>query len=759
MFGSGFGGGLGMGVTFSLSNQASGPAAAAGTSITNLSNSVSQAQERINAASSRITSGLFGVVAAVSALMMPFVSALKASTEFNFQVTRSISLAGQGLAQARMLKEEAFRLGSTSAFNATEVAEASAELSQSGFMIEQQLKMLPGLANMATAGLVSLKYAAGLASDVMYQFGKSVEDIPKIGDVIVEAANRSNMTVENFGSAIKYFGPTSKLFGISLEEAAGYIEIMANSGMRGSIGTRAFGTALANLAHPTKQASELMRALGFDAYDQAGNFKGLEGVVRNLQSSVSGLNNKQRDAFLSIVFGNEAIQEITQLLTLEYKTIENGTEVVYKGADALHYFTQKNMEAIGTSERVSRGIMNNLKGDLKLLSSAFETLKIKIGDVQEGPLRGVVQGTREWIMMITNLVNTKFGQWVVGVSAATAVLASVIITLGFVTTILIPSIWAMVTAFGALMVTLAPFLLTGAAIVGVIVLIKESLDEFFSFMEGGQKASGFMGLMQRLGAVLYSVYEIWTSWNGETFTLSGKLHDALQRIGLLDFVLNLATWIVRIKEFFKGVVESAVFLYVVIEEVFTYAKESILSFLLTLESMGLGIDKLTGNLDTFRLLGNVVGFVVSTIARPFIILGMVIGTVANAMEFLIKNFKEVIKLIPGLGWAYGIYDAIKTKDIGNLPGISMFTKTENTFAGKGKILPGTDMNGEFSMSNIRNRQGEILAGMGIDSDTQAQIKAPQGSNMQQTFVLPVYLDSEKISEKVIEKQNLNNARQ
>jgi TP901 family phage tail tape measure protein len=749
MFGSG---GLGFGIAFTLTNNATGPANAAGQAVLNLQNVVSNAASSIQSASSAITSGIVATVTAVMMLLGPFQQAVEASTEFNFQISRAAAMGQFNAEQVSQLKQAAFDLGLTTMYDALAIAETEVVLTQAGYAVQQQLEMLPGLTDLATAGVVELDYAANVASDTLFQFGLATKDMDRVADVIVNAANMSNMSVQDFAGAMKYFGPTAKGFNIMLEESAGYIEMMANSGMRGSVGTRAFGTSLANLASPSKQAAEMMAEIGFNAFDSAGKFIGLEQMVRKFQGSISGLTEKEQKAAISVIFGNESIQEMLQLLNMEYRAIENGSEVIYKGADALHYFTQKNLEAKGVAAQVAAGIRDNLKIDIKMLTAAFETFKIKMGDILEDSLRDIVQEMRQWVISASALMDTDFGKWLVIAGASVATLASGMIVLGFVITILIPAIWSMVTAVGALMIELAPIIAVVGLVVGLFILAKKSIDEFNSMSESG---TGFIGFMQKVGGILMSVYEIWTSWNGSTFTLSEQLHDALQKIGLLDFVLSLATWIVRIKEFFNGLIEGVILTYVIIEAAAISIYDSIMSVIHSFDEMGLSLSKITGETEPFRLFGFYVGFVAKMISIPLLVLTTIFNVLASAIEFVVVNFKEFMKLPT-------FYPMLKLLDLftdyeyeGGMPSFKNTFKNNND---QGKILfSGTATSG-FNMGSIMNRQAEIMAGLGIRSDGTGTATSTVGPQSPYTIILQNMMDSEMISEKVFEKEALKNAR-
>lgn len=750
MFGSGD---LGMGVTFSLRDNATAGAQAAGQSVTNLERVVNHASTTIQNAAARITSGIVATVTAVTLLMGPFAAAVDTSSEFNFQISRAGAVSRATAQEITMLKDKALELGNATMFNAIQIAKAEFVLSQAGFAVQQQMEILPPLIDLATAGVVSLEYAAGVATDTLYQFGLGTQDMTRVADVIVNAANMSMVSVENFGNAMKYLGPTAKLFGIELEEAAGYIELMANSGMRGSIGTRAFGTALLNLASPSKLASESMMALGFDAYDASGKFVGLTQMVRMLQSAVSGLTNKERDRHLGIIFGNEAIQEIVQLMTLEFTAIENGTEVVYRGADALEYFTQKNREAGGVAAEVSSAMRDNLHTDFKLLAASLETLRIKMGDILEGPLRPLVQNLRAFVQQVQGFLSTKFGQVLFLTAAAAAALFSAMIVLGFVFTILLPSVWAMVTAMGALMIELAPFIAIGLAIVGVIYMMKKAFDEFNEVMSNeSAPATGFMGLLQRIGGVMAAVVEIWSTWNGETFTLSEQMHDALERIGILDFVLNLATWIVRAKELFNGFVEGLVMVYVIVEQTVGAVMESLGDLVDSLEDIGIPIKKLTGDLGIFKSIGTVLATFALISVLPLILLGQAIAFVSNAIEFLIVNFKELVALIPSLA------ASVATGNFGAFATALGATDFKNTFNKDGTVTQAVG-EGSFDFGNIAARHAEIMAMLNAGNNPAPTTpgESPAGKPVE-NYILQTILDGEKIAEEVLNKEQLKNGR-
>jgi TP901 family phage tail tape measure protein len=752
MFGSGD---LGMGVTFSLRDQASAAAAAAGQSIVRLDRVVANAQRSIQDAANKITSGLIAVTTSVLLLVGPFASALEASGEFNFQIARAGAISKASAADIERLRASAIDYGNDSIYTATEIAKSYFVLSQAGYAVNQQIEMLPNLMNLATAGVVSLEYAATVASDTMYQFGLTTRDMKRIGDVIVQSANQSMVSVENFSAAMKYFGPHAKTFQISLEEAAAYIEVMANSGMRGSVGTRAFGTALTEFARPGKIASEVLKELFGNSmpFWENGKFIGLIEMVRKLEDVFQEKNPQYILNKLAGVFNAEAMQEINQLLTLEMEVIQDGISTIYKGADALEYFTQQNMIAGDVAEKVSKGVMNNYKMEVKLLTGAFETLKITIGSILEGPLRPFVRFIKDAIVAIQGFVQTRFGSFLVQVAAGAAAAAATITVLGFAVGVLIPAVWSLVTAMAALLIELWPFILAGALVAGAIGLLIKSFKDFQAVMNGEQEpAKGFMGLLQRIGGVLMGVYEVWTTWNGETFTMSEQLHNALQKIGILDFVLTLSTWVVRIKEFFTGMIEGLVLVYVVFEQTFSYLWQTFNDFIDVLEELGLPIRKLIGDVGLFRMVGMALGLAIGTMLMPIKILATVLSFILQTLELIVVNFKEIAKI------GFGAMMTIITRDPSWLKQSWDQADFKNPFSRSDESGTIQKSKGVFDYGSLMNRQSEIMTGLGLKKEAPSGVVGPMPKS-NDIFHIHNYIDGEKVSDQIINKLEIKSARQ
>ena len=92
------------------------------------------------------------------------------------------------------------------------------------------------------------------------------------------------------------------------------IGVLSNNSIKGGAATRALTTAISNLSKPTKEAQTALDSLNVKAYDAQGKFVGLENVFKQVYIATKDLSDKQRDAALATIFGNESLAEAQIIL-------------------------------------------------------------------------------------------------------------------------------------------------------------------------------------------------------------------------------------------------------------------------------------------------------------------------------------------------------------------------------------------------------------------------------------------------------------
>lgn len=265
-----------------------------------------------------------------------------------------------------ILRDEAKRLGAETVWSAVEVTEAEMLLAQAGFSVQETVAALPGLLDLASSGGLDLASATDIAAGTLRAFGLEAENAAHIADVLAVAASATNSDVAGLGESMKYVGPAAKALGIDVEQTTAALGMLANANIKGSQAGTTLRSALTRLAKPTKQSSDMMKRLGFNAFDSTGKMLPMHELVRNLQKSTSGLTEQQRANAMATIFGQEAMSGMLAL--------------VEQGPDALKDLTQSLYESDGAAKQMAETRLDNLAGQMTILKSAVEGMKIELGE-------------------------------------------------------------------------------------------------------------------------------------------------------------------------------------------------------------------------------------------------------------------------------------------------------------------------------------------------------------------------------------------
>lgn len=279
----------------------------------------------------------------------------------------SVQAVSQATAdEMRILKDEAKRLGAETEWSAVQVTEAEMLLSQAGFKVQETVGALPGLLDLASAGGLDLANATDIAAGTLRAFGMEAEQAGHVADVLAVASSATNSDVMGLGESMKYVGPAAKAMGIDVEQATATLGMLANANIKGSQAGTTLRSALTRLAKPTKQSSDMMKQLGFNAFDAQGKMLPMHEVIANLQKSTSGLTEQQKANAMATIFGQEAMSGMLAL--------------VEQGPDALKELTQSLYDSEGAASKMAETRLDNLAGQMKILKSATEGMKIELGE-------------------------------------------------------------------------------------------------------------------------------------------------------------------------------------------------------------------------------------------------------------------------------------------------------------------------------------------------------------------------------------------
>ena len=313
-------------------------------------------------------------------------SALQVGMNFDASMSNVYGLMSSlNLTQMQMdaLRDTAREMGATTKFSASEAADAMGYMALAGWDDAQVIAGIPGVLNLAAAANMDLAKASDIVTDTMTPFGLAAERAGEAADVFAYAQANSNTTVEGLGEAMKYAAPTADAFGMSLQDTAAAMGVLANAGIKGSQG----GTTLnAMLRDMKKNADNGRIAIGKTKValtNADGSYRSYAAIIRDIDKATSSMTASQRDAALGAIFGDESLKGI--LATLK------------QGPDALDDMTAGLYACGGAAADMAATMGDNLKGDLAILESGAQEMAIALSDWLVPAARGVVQGVTDLI--------------------------------------------------------------------------------------------------------------------------------------------------------------------------------------------------------------------------------------------------------------------------------------------------------------------------------------------------------------------------
>lgn len=209
----------------------------------------------------------------------------------------------QAAAKARELGAD-LKIPGTSAAKA---ADAMLELAKAGQTSTSSIANARAAMQLAAADNLSAADAARYLGDVMDQFGLSSNNAGRAADVLAAGANAASGGLQDIYTAMSYTGPVANQLGVSLEDTAAAVAMLARSGILGSKAGTSLRGMLTNLAKPTAQMREGLREMGIEAWDAQGNFKGLRTVIEGFEQAEHKMSQKDFLGSLAKVVGKPAL--------------------------------------------------------------------------------------------------------------------------------------------------------------------------------------------------------------------------------------------------------------------------------------------------------------------------------------------------------------------------------------------------------------------------------------------------------------------
>lgn len=315
-----------------------------------------------------------GLAGGVAALASQFKQVMSIGMDWTNNMNTLTAVTGASAEQLKAAGAAARALGNDitlPATSANDAASAMTELAKGGFTVQQSMDAAKGSLQLAAAAGITATQAATIQSQALQAFGLRAGDAGKMSDTLANAANASSAEITDVAQALQQAGTVANQFGLSAEDTAAAIALLANNGIQGSDAGTLLKSSLLALTDQGKPAREAIRELGLNVYDAQGRFVGLHELFGQLGEASKTMTNEQYQAATATLFGSDAMRL---------------AGVAAKDGSASYDLVRTAIDRQGAAADVAAAKTKGLPGAWERVKNGIEALQLKAYDAAEGPL-------------------------------------------------------------------------------------------------------------------------------------------------------------------------------------------------------------------------------------------------------------------------------------------------------------------------------------------------------------------------------------
>lgn len=456
--------------------------------ISSAQDSISNGLSRIGDSFRSLENGFNQIGGALTGLTAPLAVAggvgLKAAADFD-SLMKQIEIFGNVSGdQLEQVRQYAIKLGADTKFSTEQAAQAYLELLKSGQTLEQATATLPTVLDLAAAGELDLGRAAGIVSSGLAIYKLKAEDAARVSDALAKAANASRAEVSDLGDALTTAGPVASQYGLSIEDTAAALGVLANNGIMGLEAGTQLKSMLLNLHRPTDDVKGALEQLGVNLYDAQGNARNFNDIIKELDTALDKLPVEKQNELMQTLGGSYGITAMNAL----------------RAAGGIGDMMEQ-MDKAPAAKTLAEAFMNTFKGLIESLQGSIESLWIQtltpfMNDVLAPLVKqiiAVVNSFTEWAQKNPELTNT-----IVKVLAALVAVGPILLLLGKGLGLIISLFSGVGTVIG---VVLGPVGLLIAGIIALYLAFRDNVGGIRTFLEPiiKQVIGGFQTLFGVLG--------------------------------------------------------------------------------------------------------------------------------------------------------------------------------------------------------------------------------------------------------------------
>ena len=253
-------------------------------------------------------------------------------------------------AEFAALKANARQLGASTRFTSAQVAGLQLSYSKLGFASGEITKVTEGTLALAQATGSDLARSAEVAGGTLRGFNLDVSETGRVTDVMAASFSSSALDMEKFAESMKLVAPIANQAGVSIEETSALLSVLADASLSGSMAGTALRRILNELAATGKPFGEALADL---------TAKGL-----------------------TLADANDEVGRRAQVALL----------ILAKNGDKLAKLKSAYEGSAGAAKEMADVMDSGLGGSMARLGSAWDELKISLGESLAPLAHGLIDG-------------------------------------------------------------------------------------------------------------------------------------------------------------------------------------------------------------------------------------------------------------------------------------------------------------------------------------------------------------------------------
>lgn len=350
----------------------------------------------------KTTASFMAAGLAIGSLVKGFQAGTKEIIDFDQALKNLQAITKATDAEVIGMGEVIKKVATETKFSTGEVAEGMVLLGQAGFSVQEAMQAMASVANLATGTLADMKLTSDLLTTTIRAFNLSTVESARVADVMANAINRSKLTIDKLRIAFNFVGAASAQAGLSLEETAASMMLLANNGLRASTIGTGLRQVMSRLLAPNRKLREEFKEQGI--------------ALERVNPATQGWSNALKNLVPVIVDVETGMVDMAKAYQLFGLRGAQAVAILAKGVASGDY--QKMIDytmEVGSAARMAATQMEGLGVKLKNLADRLKLIAVAIGEAGlTDALKVLVDTLRLLAKVVADFIRSDVGGLVVG---------------------------------------------------------------------------------------------------------------------------------------------------------------------------------------------------------------------------------------------------------------------------------------------------------------------------------------------------------